>query len=93
MFVAKQELRFLTHHDNIFIISTVGVYSNHTAYQTHGAHCKWEVFVKMHPYPLNFQRFEIQQWLEDRQVNCIHEENQRDVIIVLTNQMSVMVHK
>ena len=39
-----------------------------------GAHCMWEAFVKMHAYALNFKRFEIQQWLQDRKVDCIHEE-------------------
>ena len=93
MFDTKQELRLLSHTDHICMISTAGVHSNHTGYQSHGAHVAWEAFVRMHPYALNFQRFEIQQWLEDRQINCIHEEKDRHGCIVRTNQMSVMVNR
>jgi hypothetical protein len=53
----------------------------------------WEAFVKMHAYALKFKRFEIQQWLQDRKVDCIHEEMHDDGTIVRTNEMSVMVNR
>ena len=47
----------------------------------------------MHPYDLNFQNFQIQQWLEDGKINCIHEVKDRHGSIVHTNQMIVMVNR
>jgi hypothetical protein len=91
MFGTKQELRLLSHTDHVCIISTAGVHSNHTGYQAFGAHVAWEAFVRMHPYALTFARFQIQQWIEDRKIQCIHEEDDGHGNIVRTNQMSVMV--
>jgi hypothetical protein len=91
MFAVKQELRLLSHTDHVCIISTAGVHSKHTGYQAFGAHVAWEAFVRMHPYALTFARFQIQQWLEDRKIQCIHEQDDGHGNIVQTNQMRVMV--
>ena len=47
----------------------------------------------MHTYALNFKRFEIQQWLEDRKVDYIHQEMHADDTVDYTNQMKVMVER
>ena len=47
----------------------------------------------MHVYDCNFKRFEIQQWLIDRQVQCDHEEVNADGVLVRTNLLSVMVDR
>jgi hypothetical protein len=91
MFATKQELRLISHTDHVCIISTAGVHSNHTGYQAFGAHVAWEAFVRLHPYALTFARFQIQQWLEDRKIQCIHEQDDGHGNIVRTNQMNVMV--
>jgi len=50
----------------------------------------WEAFCALHPYALHFKRCEIQNWLVDRHINCIHIDPQTGT---QTNMLKVMVDK
>jgi hypothetical protein len=50
----------------------------------------WEAFCALHPYALHFKRSEIQNWLVDRHINCIHIDPQTGT---QTNLLKVMVDK
>jgi hypothetical protein len=72
MFVVPNELRNVTHSNHVCVISTAYVHANHNGFCNNGPHCMWEAFCALHPYALNFKRCEIQKWLVDRQINCMH---------------------
>jgi hypothetical protein len=50
----------------------------------------WEAFCALNPYALNFKRCEIQKWLVDRQIKCMHIDPDTGE---QTNQLDVMVHR
>ena len=93
LFPVKQDLRRIVHANHICMVATAFVHSNHTGYCSFGAHCMWEAFCRMHAYALNFKRHEIQQWLEDRSINVIHERLDKNGFPVRTNQMGVVVER
>jgi hypothetical protein len=88
MFVVPNELRNVTHSNHVCVISTAYVHANHNGYCKNGPHCMWEAFFALHPYALNFKRCEIQKWLVDRQINCMHID---PLTGAQTNQLRVMV--
>jgi len=93
MFPVKQELRGIVHANHVCFVATGFVHSNHTAYNHSGAHPMFESFCELHAYALNFKRFEIQQWLEDRKIDVFHEGTDENGTIVRTNQMGVVVER
>lgn len=72
MFVVPHDLRNVTHSNHVCVISTAYVHANHNGFCKHGPHCMWEAFFALNPYALNFKGCEIQKWLVDRQINCMH---------------------
>jgi hypothetical protein len=93
MFVVKQELRDIEHANHVCMVVTVFVHSNHTGYYPHGAHYMWEDLCRMHTYTLTFKRFQIQQWLQERNINVTHEHMNDHDTVVHTNQLGVMVDR
>lgn len=47
----------------------------------------------MHAYAINFKRFKIHQWIEDRNINVTHEGMNQHGIVVRTNQLGVIVDR
>jgi hypothetical protein len=90
MFVVPNEVRNVTHSNHVCVISTAYVHANHNGFCKNGPHCMWEAFCALHPYALNFKRCEIQKWLVDRQINCMHIDPHTGE---QTNQLGVMVHR
>jgi hypothetical protein len=50
----------------------------------------WEAYCALTPYALHFRSSEIQKWLTDRKIDCMHVD---PITGVRTNQVSVMVKK
>jgi hypothetical protein len=90
MFVVRHDLRNVTHSNHVCVISTAYVHANHNGFCKHGPHCMWEAFCALNPYALHFKRCEIQKWLVDRQINCMHIDPDTGA---QTNQLGVMVNK
>jgi hypothetical protein len=90
MFVVPHDLRDVTHANHVCVISTAYVHANHNGFCKHGPHCMWEAFCALNPYALNFKRCEIQKWLVDRQIKCMHIDPDTGE---QTNQLDVMVHR
>jgi hypothetical protein len=90
MSVVPHELRNATHSNHVCVISTAYVHANHNGFCENGPHCMWEAFCALHPYALHFKRCEIQNWLVDRHINCIHIDPQTGT---QTNLLKVMVDK
>ena len=88
--VVPHELRNATHSNHVCVISTAYVHANHNGFCENGPHCMWEAFCALHPYALHFKRSEIQNWLVDRHINCIHIDPQTGT---QTNLLKVMVDK
>ena len=90
MFVVPHDLRMFTHANHVCVISTAHVHANHNGFCKHGPHCMWEAYCALTPYALHFRSSEIQKWLTDRKIDCMHVD---PITGVRTNQVSVMVKK